>query len=178
MRFLSLFRLRRRFSLLLLLAVCAASGMRLAGLEPEPLHLYRPRRAQLMKSVPDGVVLLFGNEVFEELEYLPFRQSNEFYYLTGWGEPNAALLLLPPGDPDGRKGREILFLPSAQQGSGTMDRKEAGARRRGCERANRFRKGNDIRQSPDGIGSGAQKNGTKFIRCGRADTATGAQGAR
>ncbi len=111
MRFLSLFRLRGRFSLLLLLAVCAAGGMRLAGLEPEPLHLYRQRRAQLMKSVPDGVVLLFGNEVFAELEYLPFRQSNEFYYLTGWGEPNAALLLLPPGDPNGGKGREILFLP-------------------------------------------------------------------
>ena len=111
MRFLSLFRLRRRFGLVLLLAVGAAGGMRLAGLETEPLQLYRQRRAQLMKSVPDGVVLLFGNEVFAELEYLPFRQSNEFYYLTGWGEPNAALILFPPGNPDGGKGREILFLP-------------------------------------------------------------------
>src|SRR5208337_2026789 len=44
-----------------------------------------------------------------------FRQNEEFYYLTGWNEPDAIIVLEPKAHANGAApelGEEILYLPS------------------------------------------------------------------
>jgi Xaa-Pro aminopeptidase len=84
--------------------VCAAllcALFRASGVAADPE--YRARRDALRKAVPEGVIVLSG--ATQEIEDLrsPFFQEPNFYYLTGWREPGARLLI------DGH--REILFLP-------------------------------------------------------------------
>ena len=72
-----------------------------------PLDEFRARRAALRQSLgeagADGVLLLKGQaEAYDQV--FRFKQEPNFYYLTGWSEPGAALLLTPS--------TEILFLPS------------------------------------------------------------------
>jgi len=45
---------------------------------------------------------------------MPYRQDSDFYYLTGWTEPGAALMVVgeAPGGASSRAYREILFLPT------------------------------------------------------------------
>jgi Xaa-Pro aminopeptidase len=62
-----------------------------------------------------GAVLLFAPSEEDEALY-GFRQDSNFYYLTGWTEPGAALLLVPAGtkvaaDAKPADYTEILFLP-------------------------------------------------------------------
>ena len=60
-------------------------------------------RAALRQSLDGGVLLLKGQaEAYDQV--FRFQQEPNFYYLTGWSEPGAALLLTPSD--------EILFLPS------------------------------------------------------------------
>ncbi len=70
-----------------------------------PSEELRTRRAALRKSLegpPDAVLLLKGQiEPYDA--YFAFAQEPNFYYLTGWTEPGAVLLLTPTS--------EILFLP-------------------------------------------------------------------
>jgi Xaa-Pro aminopeptidase len=75
------------------------------------------RREELRKSIPDGVLVLFGNKESEDPHYSFFQESN-FYYLTGWEEPGAILVVTPEPEeeaPDVREQsaipREILFVP-------------------------------------------------------------------
>ncbi len=81
---------------------------------------YRTRRADLRKALGGGVTVLFGRtEDREEDLRTGFFQESNFYYLTGWREPGAILLLAPlPDDPKApgydakaKVPREILFLP-------------------------------------------------------------------
>lgn len=53
------------------------------------------------------------------LDFMPYRQDEDFYYLTGWNEPGAALLIvaetgqaLSAGASTQHSYREILFLPT------------------------------------------------------------------
>jgi Xaa-Pro aminopeptidase len=65
---------------------------------------YKERRDKLRKAAGDAVFILFGEPTDDEKELRAgFFQEPNFLYLTGWREPDAALLLAP--------GREILFLP-------------------------------------------------------------------
>jgi Xaa-Pro aminopeptidase len=65
---------------------------------------YHARREQLAKSIPDGVIVLFGQPERDTDDVRTgFFQEPNFYYLTGWKQPGAILLI------DDR--REILFLP-------------------------------------------------------------------
>jgi Xaa-Pro aminopeptidase len=84
------------------------------------LEQYRSRRADLRKALGDGVTILFGRtEAHEEDLRTAFFQESNFYYLTGWQEPGAIVLLAPlPEDPKtpgysakSQVPREILFLP-------------------------------------------------------------------
>jgi len=74
-----------------------------------PLEEFRARRAALRQSLggaSDGVLLLKGQaEAYDPI--FRFEQEPNFYYLTGWSEPGAALLLTPAD--------EILFLPSPNE---------------------------------------------------------------
>jgi Xaa-Pro aminopeptidase len=80
------------------------------------------RRAKLRKAIPDGVLVLFGNKENEDLHEAFFQQT-DFYYLTGWEEPGAILIVTPDPvkDEPGFKARleaprEILLLPQRQLG--------------------------------------------------------------
>src|SRR5271165_4859451 len=82
----------------LLIALLLASP----AVQPKaPPDEFRARRAELRKSL-DGVFLLRGqSEAYDQV--FRFQQNHNFYYLTGWTEPGATLLMTPTD--------EILFLP-------------------------------------------------------------------
>ncbi|MGO4879561.1 MAG: aminopeptidase P N-terminal domain-containing protein [Bryobacteraceae bacterium] len=70
---------------------------------------YRARRAELSKSLHDGVVVLFAaTDRGEENIRTGFFQEPNFYYLSGWKEPGAMLLVAPLQDD---KPFSVLFLP-------------------------------------------------------------------
>jgi Xaa-Pro aminopeptidase len=58
---------------------------------------YRQRRETLAARLPDGVLLAVGAPEPQH-DYLPFFQKPSFYYLTGFTEPNAALLMVKRGE--------------------------------------------------------------------------------
>ena len=66
---------------------------------------YHARRVALAKSMEGGSLVLFAPTEAEGPNNLfGFRQDDEFYYLTGWSEPGAALLI------NSNPYVEILFL--------------------------------------------------------------------
>ena len=98
--------------------LCIAAPLRIA--DPHMAEQYHARRVDLRKALPDGITVLFGRtESLEEDLRTGFFQEANFYYLTGWREPGAILLLAPlPEDPKApgydakaKLPREILFLP-------------------------------------------------------------------
>jgi len=83
----------------------------------KPSDEFRARRAALRENIDDGVVVLMGNSEGAGSEsYLVFRQESNFYYLSGWTVPGAALLVAPQASGSNPSGStlpsEILFLPS------------------------------------------------------------------
>lgn len=72
---------------------------------------HRARRAELAKSLADGVVVLFARPASEGRGR--YFQEPNFAYLTGWRRPGAALLLAP--------GLEILFLPPRDERTETYE---------------------------------------------------------
>lgn len=53
---------------------------------------YASRRAALAAALGDGVLVAFGSPEPDE-DYMPFFQNSQFRYLTGFKEPDAALVL-------------------------------------------------------------------------------------
>ena len=87
---------------------CALLAARAAVSAPGPEE-YHTRRAELSPKLHNGVLVLFGHtEKGEEDIRTGFLQDPDFYYLTGWQEPDAILLLTPRADD---KPHEVLFLP-------------------------------------------------------------------
>ncbi len=98
------------------------AGVTANGLEKQPASVYHARRVALAAKLHGGVAVLFAGE--EALvDFAPYRQDSDFYYLTGWDEPGAALLVVaeqdsPPPSLDmsapqaPRTYHEILFLPT------------------------------------------------------------------
>lgn len=99
--------------ILLIIAILFFSSYNFA-LEKQPSATYRARRVALSQKTNGGAALLFA--AAEEGEQLyGFHQDDDFYYLTGWTNPGAALLILPAnmataGSTPGAY-TEILFLP-------------------------------------------------------------------
>jgi Xaa-Pro aminopeptidase len=56
-----------------------------------PQSEYAARRTALAKSVANGIVVAFGSPEPEE-DFIAFNQNSPFNYLTGFAEPNAALV--------------------------------------------------------------------------------------
>ena len=79
----------------------------------QPNSEYQGRRDKLRAAV-DGPVVLFGYTTRQDAgEVAVFFQEENFYYLTGYSEPDAALVLIPDG-PNGKPlegPNEILYLP-------------------------------------------------------------------
>jgi Xaa-Pro aminopeptidase len=90
-------------TLLLTLAALAAAAQTI------PLSEYAQRREQLRASLPEGLTVLWAYSPGpEQHDRNGFFQETNFYYLTGWNEPGAALLLCA-ACPEAQ--REIFFLP-------------------------------------------------------------------
>lgn len=85
----------------------------LSALEKQPASTCHARRAALAEKLHGGAAILFAGEE-PLLDFMPYRQDEDFFYLTGWNEPGAALLILgaAPDATPARAYREILFLPS------------------------------------------------------------------
>ena len=89
------------------------------ALEKQSSSDYHARRVALGKALHGGVAVLFAAEE-PVLDFDSYRQDSDFYYLTGWNEPGAALLIVGPIDEPERPGqpahscdyKEILFLPT------------------------------------------------------------------
>jgi len=84
--------------------------------EREPNSVYAQRRAKLASNIDGPIVLLGYTGKEEEAQTYVFAQEENFYYLTGHNEEQAALILLPPegskANKDDLQGpREIFFLP-------------------------------------------------------------------
>jgi Xaa-Pro aminopeptidase len=81
-----------------------ALAMAVCALAQAPADEFRTRRAAMRESLGDSVLVLFSH-TSKDLEELRsgFLQEPNFYYLTGWQEPGAILLLTPK--------TETLFLP-------------------------------------------------------------------
>ncbi len=82
------------------------------------LNDYHDRRARLVREMGDGLIVLFGyDEADVAVSTTQFRQNENFYYLTGWNEPKAVMLLVPKSAVASGAGqpaeieREILFIP-------------------------------------------------------------------
>lgn len=63
----------------------------------------------------DGVIVLYGyRDEDVAATVTPFRQNEQFYYLTGWNEPDAIMMLVPKPQPAGEEpqlGKEMLYIP-------------------------------------------------------------------
>jgi Xaa-Pro aminopeptidase len=94
-----------------LLVVCAMAPLR--ALEKQPATAYHARRAALAAELHGGVAVLFAAEE-PVLDFIPYRQDSDFYYLTGWNEPGAALMIVGDAPQAGspRAYKEILYLPA------------------------------------------------------------------
>jgi len=97
----------RRLTFLILLAI-AALGIRgftqpvFTGTEIFPSEEFAARRAKVMAAIGDGIAILQGTA--ERPGEQPFRQNNQFFYLTGVAEPRAIAVV------DGRTKRTTIYL--------------------------------------------------------------------
>ncbi len=91
------------------------------AIDSVPKAEYHQRRVALAQMLNGGVAVLFAApEPTDELTL--YRQDSDFFYLTGWTEPGAALVVIGAGPETivPRSGqtvpahayREVLFLPS------------------------------------------------------------------
>ena len=86
------------------------------ALERQPSAAYHVRREKLAAKLDGGIALLFAPPEAEgPNDIYGYRPDNNFYYLTGWPEPGAAVLITAARDATNtdaaRPYTEILFLP-------------------------------------------------------------------
>ena len=107
---------RRLATVVCLWAMCSSAF----AMDSVPKAEYRTRRVALSEKLKGGVAVLFAADE-PVLDFMPYRQDSDFFYLTGWNEPGAALMVIGAGPATtvARTGeavpahayREILFLP-------------------------------------------------------------------
>lgn len=83
------------------------------ALDRQPNSDYRARRQAIASKASGGVVLLFASDEAEGPNDLyGYRPDDNFFYLSGWSEPGAALLITAGTDATNHAYTEILFLPN------------------------------------------------------------------
>src|SRR5213075_2526384 len=92
----------RRYFLLFLCAFVITTVA--FAIEKEPSQEYRARRERLARRIKGNALVLRAAPDEELVKYQP---EPNFYYLTGFDEPNAVLLLNAAAEPP----EEFLFLP-------------------------------------------------------------------
>jgi len=103
--------------LLLLAAVCSSFCPLSRALDRQPSSDYRARREKLAAKLDGGFALVFAPPEAEgPNDIYGYRPDDNFYYLTGWPEPGASLLVVSAREAKenspARPYTEILFLPS------------------------------------------------------------------
>jgi Xaa-Pro aminopeptidase len=78
-----------------------------------PKEEFAERRARVIQKIGDGVAVVQG--AAETVAYEPFRQNNQFFYLTGVEVPRAILVI------DGRAKRSTVYVPPRNE---RMERSE------------------------------------------------------
>src|SRR5512132_1342451 len=86
----------------LVLVATSASGQPPLFTDALPKEEFAARRAKVMQQIGDAVVVMQG--ATETSSYEKFRQSNQFFYLTGVEVPRAILLI------DGRAKTSSLYV--------------------------------------------------------------------
>ena len=83
------------------------------ALDRQPNTDFRLRRQSLASKANGGVVLLFAsNEAEGPNDLYGYRPDDNFFYLSGWSEPGAALLIVGGANSQDHSYTEILFLPN------------------------------------------------------------------
>lgn len=86
-------------------AVCLFVALTpLLAIEKEPLGEYKSRRERLAARIKGNALVL---RAAPEQELVKYQQERNFYYLTGFDQPGAILLLDASSDPP----QEFFFLP-------------------------------------------------------------------
>ncbi|HYM62643.1 MAG TPA: Xaa-Pro aminopeptidase [Thermoanaerobaculia bacterium] len=101
----------------LIFAILSAVSFQAFPFERQPDGDYRSRRERLAAKLGSGVAVVFASTEAEGQNATHgFRQNDDFFYLTGWREPGAALLIAPAAEARGEQAArpytEILFLPA------------------------------------------------------------------
>ena len=95
------------------LLVCFLLSQLTWALDRQPNSDFRMRRQSLASKANGGAVLLFAsNEAEGPNDLYGYRPDDNFFYLSGWSEPGAALLIVGAADPKDHSYTEILFLPN------------------------------------------------------------------
>lgn len=71
-------------------------------------EIYAARRQKLMEKITSGIIIVKNSDPqlkSNDEDYSPYRVNSDFYYLTGYEDPEAALILLPEA-----KKKFILFV--------------------------------------------------------------------
>jgi Xaa-Pro aminopeptidase len=89
-----------------LLIPVAALALSAAAEAQIPIAEFAARREALLNNVGEGITLVLGANTPAE-DYSPYQQSRPFYYLTGFREPDAALLMVRTGNAR----RAWIFVP-------------------------------------------------------------------
>ena len=139
-------------------AFCVIVGMLLPGssraLTRQSNADYRARRVALSKKTNGGVVILFAGLEGEGGNAINgFRQDNSFYYLSGWAEPGAALVVAPEvastNTAPARPYTEILFLPRHNRAQEKWTGPKLGADSPGAAAATGFDRVVDLERMHD-----------------------------
>jgi len=107
----------RRSTVAFVVVVCVFLLPFAAALDRQPNADYRARREALARKTEGGIIVIFAPmEAEGPNDLYGFRQDNQFFYLSGWSEPGAALLIAPPAQAtpssSARTYTEVLFLPA------------------------------------------------------------------
>jgi len=95
------------------LLVCLLLSQLTWALDRQSNSDFRMRRQSLASKATGGMVLLFAsNEAEGPNDLYGYRPDDNFFYLSGWSEPGAALLIVGAADPKDHSYTEILFLPN------------------------------------------------------------------
>src|SRR5882757_3333411 len=99
----------RKVLLLLFLVFCHTTW----ALDRQPNSDFKMRRQSLASKISSGAVLLFAsNEAEGPNDLYGYRPDDNFFYLSGWAEPGAALLVIAANESTNSAYTEILFLPN------------------------------------------------------------------
>jgi len=108
-------KLGSRAILAVIAAACAARGLPASDL---PASEYRARRAEAMRRMPDGILLLPSTSFTfpsDQLFLHGFQQRPNFFYFTGLSSASGAVLAI-----DGAAKESWLFVPEKLPGIGGM----------------------------------------------------------